>query len=226
MSKYTNSLQLPFAAKLDEFKMLREGVDIRDELTHLEHEMKAAARQIAQELAEDPKIKELAAQHKQHGEGEGEAKPEQQEQQTNEGLGLGLALSAAGIIELTGKLLKLMGKKFGNEEHNLAIKVGEALEHYGHGLQNGIFKVIMYALKPVTFWMSEEKRMHMAKGIFMVALIIKITQGGLNFNDILQGKELSLQIIEKGLTAVKVNEIVAIMKQVVPALVNMVKGGE
>ena len=233
MSRYTNSMHLPFAAKMEDFKMLREGVEIRNELAHLANELTAHAKEIAHAIAEDPKVKQEVDAHKKHDNPEHAAAPAAGEehaaapgeQKQNEGLGLGLALSSAAIIEYTGKIMIFLGNKFGDNEKNAVVKMGETLEHFGHGLHHKILDAIKFALKPVTFWMSDEARDKAAKVIFMVILAVKIAHGGLHFDDLMKGNELALGVIEKALTAIKVSEIVSTIKSILPSIFGLFKGG-
>lgn len=230
MSRYTNSLSIPLATTWDAFRSINEGVDLRNEIDHAAHVLKGAMHDIADAIHGDSELEKIVKAHQQqhhdaHGvPGDEHEGGEHHEDAVSEGLVVGFVLSGPAIIAGVGKIMSFFGKKFGDEEKSLLVKIGTTLEHHGHNMHHKLLDLIRVCLKPLIFWMKPEKQAMVANIVLGGILMYKVVTTG-NPLELLKSDELVLTALEKGLAAIKASEIIDIVKGTMASILGIAAAG-
>ncbi len=220
MNRFENSMHIPLALKLETFRVLLEGADLRDELSQATAALQGREQSIIAAVMQDPEVaKFVEDMKKEHGDGEAGGRTQ------NESVTVATILSAPAIIQLAAKILKFIGKRLPAGAEQAILPIAHKLDHFGHKLHHKLLGVVHTCLTPFTFWMKPEARQHVTHAVFLAILVYEIVHlGKFTINDIVQAKETAIQAAEKGLAAIKSSELAGLLRQIVPELRELIYG--
>jgi len=177
----------------------------------LSKEIEAALKTVLNELPKE--LKEITDG------GELELNPafdKEASQELNEALGAliaGGALALPAITQILGKTVKWAGGKIGSGDLK---EWGGAIEHIGHDLHHKYEKILDKILSPITKNMSPDKRALTNKLIFYSIVTVLGGAGIAGAAKAAGAGQAGLAAVEGGLSSVKVSELIAAAKEVLP----------
>jgi hypothetical protein len=144
-------------------------------------------------------------------------------------LAIGILLAAPKLMEIIGKVTKVVSKALGGEG-----KAGEKLEHVGHKMHEAYLKSIIQLLKGMV-WIKNQISKNKTKvpdEVYtkyakVIYIVVVATLGGVSAVgavNAIQGAQLPMSIIESILAAVKSGEVATELPSILSSLlVNTIK---